>query len=156
MTVAPPTQLRTFSQSARPYESLVESIPTSSLPPEELLERLSSIDIEWYVTEEGNLFIRYWQLGAQDFIPIERVAEIRARRSSPASADRLEFVSKNLEALRADYAGQWVALTDEGVAASADNIVELMRLVAEQSIEEPFITHIPEEQMIWATAYACR
>jgi len=135
-------------------KSFLESIPTSSLSPEETLRWLDSVGIESWVTEVGDLFIRYWQLGAERFIAPEHVARVTLGRTAPVGADRLEWVSQQLAVLRLDYAGKWVAITDEGVAASADDLAQLMAAVEQAGLSEPFITQISDSVVTWNTAYA--
>ena len=83
---------------------MLESITTGGRAPEDLLDRLNSYDIEWYVTEKGDLFIRYWQLGAEDFVPAEHAGVIRMKQEIPPAADYLEWISAHLEHLKAEHA----------------------------------------------------
>jgi hypothetical protein len=133
----------------------LDSISTSSVDPEEIVEKLNALDVDWWITESGDLFIRYWQLGARDFMPPEHVARVLADQVPPAQADKLEWVSQQLNTLRETYSGQWVAITDEGVVASAPDLSQLLAAIDElgQTIE-PFITQIPEEAPIWNMTYA--
>lgn len=137
-----------------PRKSFIESIPTSGLAPEEVIKHLNSFDIDWWLSDSGDLFIRYWQVGAEDFVPVERVAEVRTGKLPPPEADKLEWVSKQLDTLRASYAGKWVAITDDGVSASASDLGELMSILDDEGIDQPLVTQIPEGPIIWNTAYA--
>ena len=138
-----------------PVKRFLESVPTSSLDPGEVVGKLDSLDVDWWVTDSGDLFIRYWQLGAEDFVPVEQVARVRAAKMPPPQADRLEWVSQQLAALRAEYAGQWVAVTDEGVVASAPDLAGLLAAIEPMGSDiEPFITQIPVEPPIWNMTYA--
>lgn len=134
-------------------KSFIESIPTSRLKPQEVIKRLDSFDIDWWISDSGDLFIRYWQIGAEDFVPIERVAEVRAGKLPPVDIDKLEWVSSQLDALRASYAGKWVAITESGVIASAPDLEDLLSALAEESAEQPFVTQIPEEPIVWNMTY---
>lgn len=87
-------------------------------------------------------------------MPVEHVAEIRGGKLPPPQADRLEWMSAQLDALRTQYAGKWVVVTDEGVVASAADLGELLSLIETQGVSDPFVTQIPAEPMIWNTAYA--
>lgn len=81
-------------------KGLIKSISTSTEAPEEVLESLQGMGIESYVTEEGDLMIRYWQVGAESFFPPEQAAIIRTKRPSPENSDKLDWLSKNLQRIR--------------------------------------------------------
>src|SRR6266508_4652517 len=81
----------------------LESASTSSLDPEEVIEKLNSMKVEWWITDAGDLFIKYWQLGAEDFMPPEHVARVRSEKMPPPDADKLEWVSSQLGTLREEY-----------------------------------------------------
>jgi hypothetical protein len=149
-----PNKVGNYSSVGELLKSFVESIPTSSVTPEEILSKLESFDIDWWITERGDLFIRYWQIGAENFVPVERVVEVRSGRPAPKNADRLEWVSEQLEGLRASYAGRWVAITEVGVVASALDLSDLVAEIDRADVKEPFITQIPEDPVVWRTAYA--
>lgn len=142
-----------FSINAATKE-IVESAVTSSLPPEKILERLDSYGIEWHLTEQGDLFIRYWQVGAEDFVPIGHIARIREGRAVPNDASTLEWLSTQLPELNKRYAGQWIAVIENQVVASAPNLPDLLQRIHDSAIEHPFITEIPAQPLIWNTAYA--
>lgn len=134
-------------------KSIIESIVTSGLPPDEILNRLDSYGIEWYLTERGRLFFRYWQIGAEDFIPPEQIGEIRDNQNIPREAAALEWLSNQLSAIRARYINRWIAIDNEKVVADADNLPTLLEKIDDASIETPFITFIPGDPIIWNTAY---
>jgi len=127
---------------------------TSGASAEETLAHLESYGIEWYLTEKGDLLVRYWQVGAEDFIPVERVAKIRTGRAVPKDMDALEWVSQHLPELRRQYPGQWIAVIDGHVAAAAISLSELLQHIQEKAIQHPFVTQVPERSLIWNTAYA--
>ena len=135
-------------------KEIIESIVTRSLPPDEVLKRLDHYGIEWYVTEEGGLMLRYWQVGAEDFVPVEHVARIREGRPAPQEASALEWVSQHLPDLRAAYAGRWIAIANGEVIASAASLSELLEQTRGAGAEKPFITEIPAGPIVWNTAYA--
>ncbi len=137
-----------------PTKGIIESIGTSSLSPEEILERLDSYGIEWYLTEAGDLMIKYWQVGAEDFLPAEHVGTIRQGQTVPREASALEWLSRHLSDLRAQYVGQWVAIVENQVVAAAANLPDLLQRVRDSGIENPFITEIPAGPIIWTTVYA--
>lgn len=132
---------------------IVESIVTSGIPPEEILNRLNSYGIEWYLTERGRLFIRYWQICAEDFTCPEQRAEIRDNQNIPHEATALEWLSNQLSAIRAQYINCWIAIDNEQVVADADNLPALLEKIQDAGIETPFITFIPADPIIWNTAY---
>lgn len=134
-------------------KSIIESIVTSGLPPDEILNRLDSYGIQWYLTERGSLFLRYWQIGAEDFIPPERIGEIRDKQNIPSDAAALEWLSDQLSAIRARYNNRWIAIDNERVFADADNLPTLLEKIDDASVETPFITFIPGDPIIWNTAY---
>jgi hypothetical protein len=131
----------------------MKSLVTSGLSPEEVAERLS-YGIEWHMTEEGDLTLTYWQVGAEDFVPPAQVAKIRGSREAPREAAALEWVSRHLPDLRAGYPGQWVAIADDEVVASAANLSELLRQLRDAGLQNPLITEIPTGPIVWTTAYA--
>lgn len=149
------TRMRSTSVG-EPVKRFLESIPTSSVDPTDIVEKLNTLDVEWWITDSGDVFIRYWQLGAEDFMPPEHVACVRAEKMPPPQVDKLEWVSQQLDTLRAVYAGQWVAITDEGVVASAPDLGALLALISDQGLQQPFVTQIPEETPIWSTAFGLR
>jgi len=134
-------------------KNIIESIVTSGLPPEEVLERLNSYGIDWYLTEKGDLLIKYWQIGAEDFVPSERIAEIRATQAVPSNATALEWLSTHLAALKAQFRDRWIAILDDRVVAHAENLPALMERIHDAQINNPFITFIPGEPILWSTAY---
>lgn len=134
-------------------KKILDSIATSGLPPEEILKRLDSYGIQWYVTEKGDLMIRYWQIGADDFVPVERIARIRESQTVPAEASALEWLSGHLREVKADYADRWIAIIDNEVVADAESLPALLQKVHDARIENPFVTFIPAEPIIWSTAY---
>ena len=131
---------------------IIISTPTRAKSPEETLESLTEFDIDWYVTEEGTLMIRYWQIAAEDFVSQEQAAEIRLTRQSPEQSDKLDWLSKNLQSIRSKYAGQWIAIYDNRIVAAATNLPDLMNKVIE--FDRPFITFISSDQVVWDFTYA--
>ncbi len=146
--------MKTSVAEAESTKKIVESVITSGLPPEKILERLNSYDIQWYMTKSGDLMIKYWQLGAEDFLPLEHVAKIREGQVVPPEASRLEWLSSHLSDLKTRYEGQWIAILGDRVIANAANLPDLLQQVQGSEVESPFITQIPSEPIIWATAYA--
>jgi len=133
--------------------TIIESIVTGSRPPEEILERLNQFDIEWYITEQGDLMIKSWQVGAESFVPRGRVAELRTQAPAPSGAESLEWVSKHLGELQVSHGDKWVAVAGNEVVAAADDVPSLMEALEGLDIEAPFITQIPAGAVIWRTLY---
>lgn len=145
---------RMSSSVGSPFtKEIVESFSTGSRSPEEVLARLDEFGISWHITDEGDLVIRYWQVVAEDFVPKEHVARIRASRSAPAEADSLEWVSRHMEELKARYGGQWVAIAGGEVVAFSPTVQGLIETLQEAGVQGPFITQIPAEPVVWRSAY---
>ena len=134
--------------------TILDFAVTSGRPPEEIFRQLDLYGIHWYVTDQGDLLIRSWQVAAEEFVPAEKVAEVRQSQTVPNDADALEWVSTNLEQLTSEYAGSWIAVSNNAVAAASINLQELLSRIQAQSIQNPLITRVPEAPIIWETAYA--
>ena len=134
--------------------TILDFAVTSGRPPEEIFRQLDLYGIHWYVTDQGDLLIRSWQVAAEEFVPAEKVAEVRQSQTVPNDADALEWVSTNLEQLTSEYAGSWIAVSNNAVAAASINLHELLSRIQAQSIQNPLITRVPEAPIIWETAYA--
>lgn len=135
-------------------KTYTESGITSSSPQEELLRQLDQFGVEWYITDEGTLRIKYWQIGAENFAPFEQIAELRKGGHILTEADAMEWVSRHLDKLRAQYAGNWIAVVDNEVVAASSDFSDLLAQMEARRIEKPFITQIPAQQIVWDTAYA--
>lgn len=133
--------------------NIIESIVTSGLSPQEVLQKLDSYGIDWYVTENGDLLLRYWQVGAEDFVPAEQIAQVRQSQTVPPEAVALEWLSKHLTTLKSQFSNRWIAILDSQVVAHAENLSTLMQKTEEAQAQNPFITFIPGEPIVWATAY---
>lgn len=121
--------------------------------PEDALRELTAAGIDWHITERGSLWIKYWQIGAEDFVPVERVAQLREGAAMHSDVSALEWVASNLVTLRNRYPGKWVAVVDAEVLASADDLPDLLRQIHDGSIKKPFLTQIPANPIVWTTAY---
>jgi len=133
-------------------KAVIESITIEAQSPAEVLYALDNLGIESYLTEEGHLMIRYWQIGAEDFVPAEQASIIRTSRPLPDQSDNMDWLSKNLQTIRREYGGKWVAVYDERVVASASNLPDLMTQIVEY--DRPLITFIPAEPVVWTFTYA--
>jgi hypothetical protein len=122
-------------------------------PPEETLEALDRYGMQWHVSKGGDLLLRSWQVVAKGFVSPEQAAEIRIGREMPKEADYLEWLSSNLDELRRFYAGQWIAIAEGRVIASAPSLPELVEAAETAGIERPFVTFISEQETTWDMAY---
>jgi len=134
------------------FKSVIESLSIEAQSPTELLSALDRIGIESYVTEEGHLMIRYWQIGAEDFVPPEQASIIRTSRRPTDQADNMDWLSKNLQTIRQEYGGKWVAVYNERIVASSFTLPDLVNQIEEY--DRPLITLIPAEPVIWKFTYA--
>jgi len=132
--------------------TIVSSISTSARSPEEDLRDLNNFGIDWYITEEGTLMIRYWQVAAEGFVSPERTATIRSNVPFPEQIDELDWLSKNFQTIRNRYAGQWIALYANRIVAASPNLPDLMNQVVE--FDRPFVTFIPPGPLVWTSTYA--
>ena len=134
--------------------SIITSITTTTgaKSPEEVLEALSKFGIEWYLTEEGTLMIRYWQLGAEGFLSPEQAATIRSANPTPPESNELDWLSKNLQDVLRSYPGRWIAIYLNKIATAAETLPELMNQLS--GIDKPFITFIPRDPVVWTFTYA--
>src|SRR3989304_6465844 len=99
------------------FKSVIESMSIEAQSPTELLSALDRIGIESYVTEEGHLIIRNWQIGAEDFVPPEQASIIRTSRHLPDQGDNMDWLSKNLQTIRQEYGGKGEGVEYERVGA---------------------------------------
>jgi len=130
----------------------LKAMLTSAKSPEETLEMLDRIGLEPFVTEEGDLLVRIWTVAAEDFVPREEAAIIRAKRATSEKSDDLDWLSKNLAAIRGQYAGEWIAVYEGKVIDHAPALPELLGRISE--FERPLITFIPAEPVTWTFTYA--
>jgi len=146
------SSIQTYNQveSQKTIFRLISSSGTKS--PEEFLETLDKLRIEWFVTEKGTLMIKYWQIGAEDFVPPEQAAIIRSDRPGPEQAGELDWLSKNLPNVRGQYSGQWVAVYNNEIVAAAPDLSVLIRQIG--GFDRPLITFIPTDPVVWTFTYA--
>lgn len=135
-------------------KKIVNSTITGNIPYEELLKQLEHLDIEWQLTEEGTLWIKYWQIGAENFAPAEKIAELRTKGKITSEVDAMEWVSKHLSELRNRYSGKWIAVVNEEVIAASEDLSILLKQINTEGIEKPFVTQIPAQSITWTMAYA--
>ena len=134
------------------FRTVISSKLTGLGSPEEMLEDLDKMGIEWYITEEGTLMIRYWQVGAENFISPEQAGVIRSSATAPEKNDELDWLGKHIDDLRQQYGGQWIAIYNEEVVASAPELPQLIRQT--EGYDKLFLTFIPAEPVVWTFTYA--
>ena len=132
-------------------KDLIDSTLDSELSPEETLETLERTGIDCYLTEEGTLAVKIWQF-FEGFVSPEEAAVIRPNRSFPEEASELDWLSRNLQTIRAEHGGQWVAISGNEIAASASSLPDLMTQIT--GLDKPFITFISSEPAVWNFVYA--
>src|SRR5260370_42199735 len=98
--------------------------------------------------------IRYWQVGAEGLVAPERVATVRTGRIAPRGANALEWVSRHLDHLRAQYPGRWIAVAGDQVVGNASSLPDLLQQVEQANVQQPFVTQIPAGAIIWTAKYA--
>jgi P2-related tail formation protein len=133
----------------------IESITVplaQGLGPQQVLEQLASLGVEYFVTEQGDLWIKSWQVAAERFVSPAEVPLLQ-QAGSPA-ADPLNWVSEHLEQLRAQYPGQWIAVVGNQVQAAAPTLPALLALVSAQGLQKPFVTQVPAGEITWTMTYA--
>jgi hypothetical protein len=128
----------------------IDVVSTGAKSPEEIMAHLDRIGIESYVTETGDLAVKLWHF-IQGFVSEEYAAVIRSTRSSPAEGERMDWLSKNLQSIQEKYPGQWIAIGDNEIVASAPTLPELLAQVGD--IDNPFVTFIPAEPVVWTFTY---
>lgn len=133
-------------------KNIIVSTSTGFKTPEEALDALSKMGVDCYVTREGDLMYNYWQVGATGFVSPEKAAIIRSTRESPEQSDELDWLSKNLLSIQHNYAGQWIAICENRIVASANDLPSLMNQITQ--LDKPFITFIPADNIVWNFAYA--
>ena len=129
----------------------IKSVSTGSMSPEGAIESLRSMGVECYVTTEGNLCMRYWQI-QENFVSREQAAAIRIGQPIPDQVDSLEWLSNNLQNIQRTHAGQWIAIYRNEIVASSVNPSEIMNQITEY--DKPLVTFIPAEPVVWNFTYA--
>ncbi len=140
------------SENVEAFKEEIEFTITNAKSPHEELESLTNAGIEWHVTREGTLWYKIWQIGAEDFATPEQVAIIQETQQPPEQSDELDWLSSNLNSIRQDYAGQWIAIYENRIVGSAEDLPGLLTQIAQ--IDKPFITFIPSGQIVWNFTYA--
>ncbi len=132
------------------FRKTIESVSTCAESPQEILAHLDKIGMECYETQKGDLTVKCWRF-IEDFVSDEYAAIIRSYRSSPMEGDKMDWLSKNLQTIQEKYAGQWIAVGDNEIIASAPALPELLILIGD--IDRPLVTFIPTEPIVWTFTY---
>jgi len=128
----------------------IDAVSTGAKSHEEIIAHLDRIGAEPYVTEKGDLAIKIWHF-LEGFVPEEYAAVIRSTRSSPAEGEKMDWLSKNLQPIREKFAGQWIAVGDREIVASAPTLSELLALIG--NMDKPLVTFMPVEPVVWTFTY---
>lgn len=139
-----------FRDTVGDVRKIIESVTTCAKSPAEVLAHLDKIGLECYVTEKGDLAIKWWQI-IEGFVSEEYAAIIRSSQSSPMEADKMDWLSKNLQTIQEKYAGQWIGVGDNEIIASSPALPELLTLIGD--VDKPLITFIPAEPIVWTFTY---
>lgn len=138
--------------TAEATKTIIESALTSGGGPQQILEQLDTLGVEWFVTQQRDLMIKTWQVGAENFMSPAEVPHLQQNPAAPV--DPLNWVSGHLNELREQYPGQWIAVSGNEVRASAATLQVLLALVNAQGLQKPFVTQVPDGEILWTTAYA--
>jgi hypothetical protein len=65
----------------------------------------------------------------------------------------LDWFGSNLEELRGLHAGQWIAIVDGVVCASAPDLRDLREALETAGMATPLVTFVPDQEVTWRTAY---
>lgn len=133
-------------------KTIIESISVATKSPEDVLANLNRLGIDSYITETGDLLIRYWQIGAENFVNPEQAAIIRTAIPIPDQSDNMDWLSRNLQSIREEYSGKWIAVHNDIVVGSASSLPDLIDQIAEY--DRPLVTFIPTESVVWNFTYA--
>lgn len=107
-----------------------------------------------YVLDSRPLLLRFvWQETVETPITPEIVTEIPTTELEPEPVDDLDWLISNMPELRHQYAGQWVAIAQGQVVASAPTIPKLEEAIETTGIERPLVTFISEQEPVWNMAY---
>lgn len=129
---------------------IFDVVSTGANSAEAIMAHLDKIGLEPFVTGKGDLAIKCWQI-IEGFVSEEQAAIIRSTRSSPAEGSEMDWLSENLQSVQERHAGQWIAVGDNEIVASAPTLPELLTLIGD--IDKPFVTFIPAEPVVWTFTY---
>lgn len=148
------TPMATIRDATSVPTEFPEAEVTGADTPEEVIETLNEYGVSWHLTQGGELWIRGWKVAAEEFIRPEDVPALRAENPREHETDDLDWVSRNLDQLREDYGGEWIAVVDGVVVGANPLLPGLVAQLNEQDVVDPFITQVPAGDVVWETAYA--
>jgi hypothetical protein len=146
--------VRTYEKIGEFKTTITSAAATGAKSPEEALDtlnRLGKAGVSSFVTEEGDLWIRYWTIAAKGFVFPEHAAIIRSKRPSTERGDELDWLSKNLPDIRRECGGQWIAVFGNSVVDHAPALPELLDRIS--GFDRPLVTFIPIEPVVWTFTY---
>lgn len=131
------------------YDIKVETVDALDRLLQETAERRGG-----YMVDIRPLLLRLlWQDTVETPITAEIVAEIPISELEPEPVDDLDWLTANMQELVQQYAGQWVAIAQGQVVASALTVPELEEAIETTGIERPLVTFISEQEPNWNMAY---
>jgi len=99
------------------------------------------------------LFRSYWQGKVESAVTPWRITETPISEREPEPVDDLDWLISNIAELRHQYAGQWIAIAQGQIVASASTVPELEGAIETRGIERPLVTFISEQEPVWNMAY---
>ncbi len=130
----------------------IEQIISGSGSPEEVLKSLEKFGFEWHISEEGHSKIKSWTVAAEGFVTPAQAADIRASKPVNECGDDLDWLSKNLENVRAEFGNKWIAICENKIVGSSTSLPEL--IVQVEQFDKPLITFMTADQSTWTSIYA--
>lgn len=129
------------------YDIKADPVDTSK----ELLQKRAEESGEYIVDPMPLLLRLVWQKPIETAITPE--TEIPPGELEPEPVDDLDWLIANMRELVHQYAGQWVAIAQGQVVASALTVPELKEVIETTGIERPLVTFISEQEPNWNMAY---
>lgn len=102
---------------------------------------------------EAEVFEGVLELDAEGTVAVEYQPEIALGAQERTPEADLDWLGSNVEELRHLYAGRWIAVVDGQVCGSATHLADLMQTVQEGGMATPLVTFVPDQEVIWRTAY---
>jgi hypothetical protein len=135
-------KLRTQLSSGSGARVAVE-LHQAGITPREILARLKHLDIDTYVTEQGDLAVKVWEVAIHSFVLPAEAQTIRVDQVEPTGQDALDWVAAHYNELRQHYPQMWIAVLEQQVVASSEALPSLLEELQQRGIESAFVTRIP-------------